>query len=161
MLSSHVKISPLLWLHNKSRLSHQKSIKVKWFGISLKKYFTRVEKIFHSFAAPLMKYFSTLEEKFRISARPFNILYVFSQDYTSGMILAKVSSAKDRLTLTGISENQTIDITTLSKHLRGVKEKTVFRSRVGKTLLVGLTWTATLSCLLFAKRVEVTERYLC
>ena len=54
------------------------------------------------------------------------------------MILAKVSSAKDRLTLTGISESQTIDITTLSKHLRGVKEKTVFRSKVGKTL-VGLT----------------------
>ena len=25
MLSSHVKISPLLWLHNKSRLSHQKN----------------------------------------------------------------------------------------------------------------------------------------
>ena len=35
MLSSRVKISPLLWLHNKSRLSHQKTIKVKWFGISL------------------------------------------------------------------------------------------------------------------------------
>ena len=30
-----VKISPLLWLHNKSRLSHQKTIKVKWFGILL------------------------------------------------------------------------------------------------------------------------------
>ena len=35
MLSSHVKISPLLWLHNKSHLSHQKTIKVKWFGILL------------------------------------------------------------------------------------------------------------------------------
>ena len=35
LISSHVKISPLLWLHNKSRLSHQKSIKVKWFAISL------------------------------------------------------------------------------------------------------------------------------
>ena len=37
MLSSHVKISvsPLLWLHNKSRLSHQKTIKVKWFGTLL------------------------------------------------------------------------------------------------------------------------------
>ena len=35
MLSSHVKISPLLWLHNKSHLSHQKTVKVKWFGISL------------------------------------------------------------------------------------------------------------------------------
>ena len=35
LISSHVKISPLLWLHNKSRLSHQKTIKLKWFGISL------------------------------------------------------------------------------------------------------------------------------
>ena len=35
LISSHVKISPSLWLHNKSRLSHQKTIKVKWFGISL------------------------------------------------------------------------------------------------------------------------------
>ena len=35
LISSHVKISPLLWLHNKSRLSHEKTIKVKWFGISL------------------------------------------------------------------------------------------------------------------------------
>ena len=35
LISSHVKISPLLWLHNKLRLSYQKTIKVKWFGISL------------------------------------------------------------------------------------------------------------------------------
>ena len=35
LISSHVKISPLLGLHNKSRLSHRKSFKVKWFGISL------------------------------------------------------------------------------------------------------------------------------
>ena len=35
MMSSCVKISLLLRLHNKLRLSHQKSIKVKWFGISL------------------------------------------------------------------------------------------------------------------------------
>ena len=34
-VSSHVKISPLLWLHNKSYHSHQKTIEVKWFGISL------------------------------------------------------------------------------------------------------------------------------
>ena len=33
--SSHVKRSPLLWLHNKLRLSQQKAIEVKWFGISL------------------------------------------------------------------------------------------------------------------------------
>ena len=35
LISSQVKISPLLWLHNKSHLSHQKTIKVKWFGSSL------------------------------------------------------------------------------------------------------------------------------
>ena len=63
LISSHVKISPLLWLHDKSRLSHQKTIKVKWFGISLVS------------LRSLVKYFSTLEEKFRISARPCNILY--------------------------------------------------------------------------------------
>ena len=37
MLSSHVKISPLLWLHNKLRLSHQKTIKVRASDISRKK----------------------------------------------------------------------------------------------------------------------------
>ena len=36
----------------------------------LKKYFTRSLR-------SLVKYFSILEEKFRISARPCNILYVF------------------------------------------------------------------------------------
>ena len=33
VLSSHVKISPLLWLNNKSRLSHQNTIKVKWLVV--------------------------------------------------------------------------------------------------------------------------------
>ena len=41
----------------------------------LKKYFTRSLR-------SLVKYFSTLEEKFRISARPCNILYVFMQNIT-------------------------------------------------------------------------------
>ena len=44
-----------------------------------------VLKIFHSFAAltrsSLVKYFSTLEEKFRISARPCNILLSFKSLY--------------------------------------------------------------------------------
>ena len=43
LISSHVEItcyftceiSPLLWPHNKSRHSHQKTITVKWFAISL------------------------------------------------------------------------------------------------------------------------------
>ena len=37
LISSHVKMSPLLWLHDKSRLKNKKkkTTKVKWFGISL------------------------------------------------------------------------------------------------------------------------------
>ena len=35
-----------------------------------------LKKIFHSFAALTRKYFSTLEEKFRIAARPCDILYI-------------------------------------------------------------------------------------
>ena len=91
LISSHVKISPLLWLHNKSRLSHQKTIKVKWFTISL--VFILIEhymaawgyeisllvskKYFACLLRSLEKYFSALEEKFRISAWPCNILYIF------------------------------------------------------------------------------------
>ena len=48
---------------------------VAWrYEISLlvfKKYFTRS-------LSSLVKYFSTLEEKFRISARPCNILYIYN-----------------------------------------------------------------------------------
>ena len=39
----------------------------------------RVEKYFTSERSEQVKYLSTLEEKFRISARPFNILYLFTQ----------------------------------------------------------------------------------
>ena len=71
MLSSHVKISLLLWLHNKSCLSHQKTNKVKWFGISL----VFIQYTEHHMAAwryeisllVLKKYFSTLEEEFGVS----------------------------------------------------------------------------------------------
>ena len=78
------EISPLLWLHNKSRLSHQKTIKwndlvflwclynkcnIAWPLGDTKLLFS-CWKICHSC-------FSTLEEKFRISARPCNIPYVF------------------------------------------------------------------------------------
>ena len=37
---------------------------------------SRVEKYFTRLLSSLVKYFSTLEDKFRISARPCNILYV-------------------------------------------------------------------------------------
>ena len=66
MLSSHVKISPLLWLHNKLHLSDQKNYlsKMVWHfirvyiinrtlhGRSETRHFSSgVEKIFHTFAA--------------------------------------------------------------------------------------------------------------
>ena len=75
MLPSNVKLSPLLWLHNKSRLSHQKTIKVKWFGyfigvyiinrtlhgrLEIRNFSSRVEKIFTRSLRSFVKYFSTL-----------------------------------------------------------------------------------------------------
>ena len=58
LISSHMKISPLLWLHNKSLLSHQK--KMVWYFIGvyiinrtlhgrleIRNFSSRVEKIFH------------------------------------------------------------------------------------------------------------------
>ena len=86
MLSSHVKRSPLLWLHNKWRLSQRKnywSEMVSYFiGVhiinrtlhgraEIRNFPSRVEKIIHLFA-----HFSTLEEKFPISARPCNPLFL-------------------------------------------------------------------------------------
>ena len=44
MLSSHVKISPLLWLHNKSRLSHQKTIKSEMVWQFIGVYIIRVSQ---------------------------------------------------------------------------------------------------------------------
>ena len=71
MLFSHVKISLLLWIHNKLRLLQEKTVSVKWFGITLvfiqqiKHYMAAwryeislVLKIFHSFAALTCEIFS-------------------------------------------------------------------------------------------------------
>ena len=44
--------------------------------LEIRNFSSRVEKIFHSFGALTREIFSTLEEKFRISARPCNILYI-------------------------------------------------------------------------------------
>ena len=71
-----------MWKYHRChlRLSHQKSIKVIWFDISL----VFIWSIKHYLAAwrygisLVLKYFLTLEEKFRISARPCNILYKFT-----------------------------------------------------------------------------------
>ena len=44
--------------------------------LEIRNFSSRVEKIFHSFAALTCEIFLTLEEKFRISVRPCNILYI-------------------------------------------------------------------------------------
>ena len=44
--------------------------------LEIRNFSSRVEKYFTHSLRSLVKYFSTLEEKFRISARPCNILYI-------------------------------------------------------------------------------------
>ena len=56
--------------------------------LEIRNFSSRVEKIFHSIAALTVKYFSTLEEKFRIPARPCNIVYL-SQFVWGGGQLSK------------------------------------------------------------------------
>ena len=46
--------------------------------LEIRNFSSRVEKYFTRSLRSLVKYFSTLEEKFRFSARPCNILYLFS-----------------------------------------------------------------------------------
>ena len=64
-------------------------LEIRNFSSSVEKYFTRSLR-------SLVKYFSTLEEKFRISARPCNILYLlyrqecFTEKYTTRKIHTKL-----------------------------------------------------------------------
>ena len=46
--------------------------------LEIRNFSSRVEKYFTRSLRSLVTYFSTLEEKFRISARPCNILYVLN-----------------------------------------------------------------------------------
>ena len=80
LISSRVKITCYLhvWKYHScygyiiGRAFHTKKLlKRNGFFLVLKKYCTRSLR-------SLVKYFSTLEEKFRISARPCNILYIFT-----------------------------------------------------------------------------------
>ena len=48
--------------------------------LEIRNFSSRVEKYFTRSLRSLVKYFLTLEEKFRISARPCNILYTCSSD---------------------------------------------------------------------------------
>ena len=53
-------------------------IKRKLHGrLEIRNLSSHVEKYFTSERSERVKYFSTLEDKFRISARPCNILYIF------------------------------------------------------------------------------------
>ena len=78
MLSSHAKRSPLLWLHNKSRLSQEKCLTemvLYFIGVYI------INRTLHNRSeirnfSPRVEDISILEEKFRISARPCYILYV-------------------------------------------------------------------------------------
>ena len=76
LISSHVKISPLLWLHNKSLLSHQKTIKMKWCGSSL---VFIINRILHG-RLEIRNFSSSVEKIFpsERSARPCNILYLLT-----------------------------------------------------------------------------------
>ena len=51
--------------------------------LEIRNFSSRVEKYFTRSLRSLAKYFSTLEEKFRIFARPCNILYLLHVSYAS------------------------------------------------------------------------------
>ena len=51
--------------------------------LEIRNFSSRVEKYFTRSLRSLVKYFSTLEEKFRISARPCNILYGLLTKFSS------------------------------------------------------------------------------
>ena len=94
MLSSHVKISPLLyWLHNKSRPSHQKLL--KWNGLIFHWCLYNKQNITWplgdtKFLFLCWKNISSLEEKFHISVRPcyINILYSLYKHQRNGIYIA-------------------------------------------------------------------------
>ena len=52
--------------------------------LEIRNFSSRVEKYFTRSLRSLVKYFSTLEEKFRISARPCNILYICFSCFDKG-----------------------------------------------------------------------------
>ena len=88
MLFSHVKRSPLLWLHNKLHLSQPQAIEVKRFGISLV-FINIIEiEIEHYMVAwrykisllMLKSIIHHLKRIFFITVRPCNILYLFFCD---------------------------------------------------------------------------------
>ena len=86
MLSSHIKRSPLLQLHNKLCLLQQNVMVWYFIGVyiinktlhghlEIRNFSSCDEKYFTRLLGLLVKYFSTLKETFCISARPCNILY--------------------------------------------------------------------------------------
>ena len=55
--------------------------------LEIRNFSSHVEKYFTRSLRSHVKYFTTLEEKFRISARPCNILYIFIEAYLSPNII--------------------------------------------------------------------------
>ena len=63
-------------------------IKRKLHGrLEIRNFSSHVEKYFTRLLRSLVKYFSTLEEKFRISARPCNILYLNNLPINSAQMM--------------------------------------------------------------------------
>ena len=102
MISSHVKRSLLLWLHNTLHLLQQKKIKVKWFFIGvyiikLTEHYTAAwrykinvlftcSKIFHLFAALTRgKFFKTLGEISYLCAAIQYPLYLLTVPLVRGL----------------------------------------------------------------------------
>ena len=81
----------------------------------LKKYFTRSLR-------SLVKYFSTLEEKFRISARPCNILSLYICTYIKQTILKNIQYLHFKNNFP-IFEPQ---INMKSKYVSGIQEINIF-----------------------------------
>jgi len=72
MLSSHVKRSPLLWLHIKRAFRSESEMVWYFIGVYIINRTLHCRLEIGNFSSR----FSTLEETFRISARPCNILYI-------------------------------------------------------------------------------------
>ena len=62
---------------NTNEITGELSRDFKHGHLEIRNFSSRVEKYFARSLRSLVKYFSTLEEKFRICARPCNILYLF------------------------------------------------------------------------------------
>ena len=144
MLFSHVKLSTLLWLHKNIApfASKLKRFAIHWcllfiaawryeISLLLLKNIPLVRRSLRS----LVKYCSTLKEKFRISARPCNILYSLLQN------VQKRQSVPRSHFLNGHANSsvQLVDVrklmcaTQVTKGCQKLKDKNVHKKQKTKT----------------------------